>query len=139
MSPPTAAEIAALVDAARAIRGRAYAPYSKYHVGAALLAEDGSIHPGVNVENSAYPTGVCAERTALGAAVTAGATRFRAVAVVTEPPPGDEPAAPCGNCRQGLAEFGIDMTVILAGPSGEPIVTTLKELLPRAFTKQDLR
>jgi cytidine deaminase len=129
-----------LIEAGRAVRGRAYAPYSGFQVGAALLDQDGRIHLGVNVENSAYPTGQCAERTALGAAVTAGAQRFSAIAIVTPLDSSSQPGSPCGNCRQALSEFGIGLTVVLAGPQpGDPIVTTtLAELLPRSFGRGNL-
>src|SRR5262245_7662435 len=128
----------ALVEAARAVRANAYAPYSRYRVGAALLAEDGRIFLGVNVENSAYPSCLCAEHGAIAAAVAAGAHKFRAIAIVTEPKPGAQPGAPCGKCRQVLSEFGLDLVVILAGLSGAHETTTLRELFPRAFTAEDL-
>lgn len=135
--PP--AEVAALIEAARAIRPRAYAPYSNYRVGAALLAEDGRMFTGVNVENSAYPTCMCAERNAIGAAVTAGARRFTAVAVVTELDSKGQPGTPCGACRQALSELAADMVVYLAGPDGDaPIAIALTELLPRAFSAENL-
>jgi cytidine deaminase len=130
--------IDALLEAARAVRANAWAPYSKYLVGAALLADDGRIFTGVNMENSAYPSSLCAEHNALGSAISAGARRFSAIAVVTEPKPGAPFGSPCGKCRQVLAEFGLDLTVYLAGPSGPHETTTLRELLPRAFTAEDL-
>jgi len=118
-----------LVEAARRVRANAYAPYSGYRVGAAVLSEDGRVFAGCNVENGSYPLSVCAERNAVAAAVAAGA-RPVAVAVVTAPPA----AAPCGACRQVLAEFSLEMPVILAEPEG-PAATPLplSELLPRAF------
>lgn len=128
----------ALIEAARAARANAYAPYSQYKVGAALLAEDGRIFLGVNVENSAYPSGLCAEHNAVGTAVAAGARKFEAIAVVTDPKPGAAPGSPCGKCRQVLAEFGLDLMVILAGPSGPHETVKLSALLPRAFTPGDL-
>src|SRR5262245_35033065 len=133
-------DMAALVDAARRVRAHAHAPYSKYKVGAALLAADGRVFLGVNVENSAYPTSLCAEHNAIGTAVTAGARAFKAVAVVTEPKPGARPGAPCGKCRQALAEFGLDLIVVLASPdpSVPPELVVLSDLLPRAFTARDL-
>ena len=87
----------ALLEAARAVRSFAYAPYSGYRVGAAIRTKDGRVFVGVNVENSAYPTCICAEVNALSSAVAAGATDFEAIAVVTEPPEGKPPGAPCGN------------------------------------------
>jgi cytidine deaminase len=131
-------DYAELVEAARAVRARAYAPYSRFHVGAALLADDGSVHLGVNVENAAYPTSICAERNALGAAVTAGRRRFEAVAIALPLNKDGTPGSPCGQCRQALAEFGLDLVVLLAGPSGEVVRSSLADLLPRAFGPADL-
>lgn len=126
------ADVQALVDAARAARSQAYAPYSGYAVGAALLAADGRRFCGVNVENASYGATCCAERTALFAAVTAGARDFIALALVTE---GDEPAPPCGLCRQALAEFSPDLAIYLAGPTGEAYRrTSLAALFPEAFS-----
>jgi len=133
------AEISALVAAAREIRPRAYAPYSGYFVGAALQADDGRIFAAVNVENSAYPTCMCAERNAIGAAVAAGSRRFVAVAVVTELDKNGQPGTPCGACRQALSELGTGMTVYLAGPEGDAVTALpLAELLPRAFNAENL-
>jgi cytidine deaminase len=134
----TAREFQDLVAKAAAARASAHAPYSGYRVGAALLSTDGRIFTGVNVENSAYPTCICAETCALGSAVAAGATSFVAIAIVTEPPPGQLPGAPCGNCRQALSEFGLDLSVVLASVSGEAETMSLRDLLPRAFTAEDL-
>ena len=126
-----------LVDAARAARERAYAPYSGYTVGAALLAEDGSIHAAGNVENGIPALGVCAERAAVAAAVNAGGRKLRALAVVTESSP---PARPCGVCRQTLAEFaGDDLPVLCFNGAGEREETTLGELLPSPFRFAELR
>jgi cytidine deaminase len=138
MENPSSVDIEALVRAAREVRANAWAPYSHYRVGAALLASDGRVFLGVNVENSAYPTSLCAEHGAIAAAVTAGARSFSAVAVVTQPKPGGQPGAPCGKCRQALAEFGTDLLVILAGAEGPATTVSLAELLPRAFTGADL-
>jgi cytidine deaminase len=118
-----------LVEAAASVRRRAHAPYSNFAVGAAVLDGDGGIHCGCNVENASYGLSVCAERNAVAAAVAAGAAKLVAVAVVTATSP---PASPCGACRQVLAEFA-DMTVILSNPEGEYSVTSVAELLPRAF------
>jgi cytidine deaminase len=107
-------------------------------VGAALRADDGRIFAGVNVENGAYPTGLCAERAAIAVAVAAGARRFTAIAIVTAPNRHGRPAAPCGQCRQALAEFGLDLEVILAGPEGAAETHALRALLPLAFTGEDL-
>jgi cytidine deaminase len=123
----------ALIAAARRARARAYAPYSRFTVGAAVLDERGRIHAGCNVENASYGLTVCAERNAVAAAVAAGARRIAAVAVVT----GADPAAPpCGACRQVLAELGTDNTPVLLAPprAALPIERwRLGALLPRTF------
>lgn len=124
----------ALVSAARAAMERAYAPYSGFRVGAAIEAEDGTIYMGCNIENASYGLTICAERAAVAAAVTAGARRFRRVAVVTET---DPPAAPCGACRQVLSEFGSTIEVRSVGPATERR-WTLAELLPDAFGPEQL-
>lgn len=111
----------------------AYAPYSGFRVGAALEAEDGRVFTGCNVENASYPVTICAERVALGAAIAAGASRFRRVAIVSS---GKRVASPCGMCRQALAEFGLDVEVTSRTVDGERATWTLQELLPEAF---DLR
>jgi cytidine deaminase len=127
-------QAAALVAAARRARRRAYAPYSRYPVGAAVLAADGTVFSGANVENASYGLAVCAERVAIFTAAAAGRRRLRAVAVVTGSP---EPAAPCGACRQVMAEFGVQ-TVYLAGPRGPYRERPLSDLLPDAFTAKAL-
>jgi cytidine deaminase len=119
-----------LVAAATAIRDRAYAPYSQFRVGAALLLARNEVVTGCNVENASFGLSVCAERNTVAAAVAGGATSFLALAVVTDVSP---PASPCGACRQVLAEFG-DFPVILANPSNERRVTSVAELLPEAFS-----
>jgi len=123
-----------LVATARGVMKNAYAPYSKFHVGAALEAADGRVFVGTNVESASYGLTICAERMALGAAVAAGARSFRRIAVTTDV---DPPAAPCGACRQLLAEFGLQLDVISAGPQSEQR-WTLADLLPAAFTKESL-
>jgi cytidine deaminase len=133
--PPVldAARVRALVSAARRVRAHALAPYSNFSVGAAVLAEDGSIHVGCNVENASYGLTVCAERNAVAAAVATGARRILAVAVVTEARPA---ASPCGACRQVLAEVAADDAVVLLAPArGQGGVERLRlgDLLPRAF------
>jgi len=125
------AEREALLAAARAVRRRAHAPYSKFQVGAAVRDERGRIHVGCNVENASYGLTVCAERNAVAAAVAAGARRVRAVAVASGARP---PATPCGACRQVLAELGApDTEVFIAGANGPARRTTLRALLPQAF------
>jgi cytidine deaminase len=125
----TPAQQAQLVKAARAVRRRAHAPYSKFRVGAAVLDERGRVHVGCNVENASYGLTVCAERNAVAAAVAAGAKRIRAVAVCT-----DTGGTPCGACRQVLAERGDAATaILLTRPTGAARATTLGALLPQAF------
>jgi cytidine deaminase len=124
-----------LIDAARAAQRRAYAPYSNFHVGAALESEDGTIYTGCNVENASYGLTICAERAAICAAVTAGARKFRRAVVVSDV---DPPAAPCGACRQVLAEFGQELRIDAVGPAGT-VSWTIAQLLPAAFGKEQLR
>lgn len=124
----------ALVAAAREARGRAYAPYSRYPVGAAALTSGGGVFVGANVENASYGLSMCAERVAIFQAVAAGHRKVRAVAVITA---GPEPAAPCGACRQVMAEFGVEV-VYLATPRGAFRRRSLRHLLPEAFTAADL-
>lgn len=121
----------ALIEAALRVRRNAYAPYSNFAVGAALRAEDGRVFVGANVENAAYPEGICAEAAALGALVAAGARRIVAAAVASA---GDEPCPPCGGCRQKLAEFaGPETPVLLATPDGVRRTLSLGGLLPQSF------
>jgi cytidine deaminase len=120
---------AALLAAATAARANAYAPYSKFSVGAALACDDGSVVTGVNVENASYGMTMCAERTAVFAAVASGRTHFVAVAVAG--PPGVL-TPPCGACRQVLAEFGTDTRVLYTTPEGHA-ETTVGALLPATF------
>ena len=125
-----------LAAAARAVRARAWAPYSGFRVGAAVLA-GGSVHRGCNVENASYGLTVCAERNAVAAAVAAGAKRIDAVAVASGTTP---PTPPCGACLQVLAELGgPGTTVLLLGARGSRAETTLGALLPRAFGRRFLR
>ena len=114
---------------------RAYAPYSHFKVGAALLATDGSITDGCNVENAAYPAGICAERGAVAGAVARGNQSFAALLIATE---ADEPTPPCGICRQVLEEFSPHMVIVSATRGGREIRWTLDELLPKAFTPHSL-
>ncbi len=123
-----------LVEAAMQARQWAYAPYSHYAVGAALLTESGKIYEGVNIENAAYPTTICAERVAVFKAVSEGERRFVAIAVVTS-----NGGTPCGSCRQVLAEFGVDTVVVIADSNGHVIgEQTVADLLPGAFLPGDL-
>lgn len=130
----TQAQRSELVGQAVQARRHAYAPYSNYPVGAALLTENGKVYAGVNVENAAYPTGMCAERTAIFKAVSEGERRFAALAVVTE-----NAGTPCGSCRQVLSEFGLDTLILIADAGGRIVSeTTVAALLPRAFGPGDL-
>jgi len=123
-----------LIQTAIHARRWAYVPYSNYAVGAALLTASGKIYDGVNIENAAYPVTVCAERTAVFKAVSEGERDFTAIAVVTE-----NGGAPCGSCRQGLAEFGLDTVVLIADAEGNvQQETTVNALLPGAFTPKYL-
>lgn len=134
MTTLTPEQRADLIEQARQARRHAYAPYSNYPVGAALLAESGKVYLGVNVENAAYPVGMCAERTALFAAVAHGERAFRAIAVVTE-----DGGSPCGSCRQALSEFGLGTVVWIADARGRLTgETTVGDLLPKAFGPANL-
>ena len=123
----------ALIAQARAARERAYAPYSKYAVGAAVLGRSGRVYTGCNVENAVYPLVTCAERTAVVKAVSEGEREFTAVAVVTE-----NGGSPCGSCRQILREFGSDTVVLIADVEGNCRETTVDALLPDSFSVADL-
>ena len=114
---------------------RAYAPYSNFRVGAALLASDGSVVEGCNVENASFPAGSCAERVAVGAAITRGVRDFVALAVVTE---ATEPTPPCGVCRQVLMEFAPELPVLSATMGGAEARWSVSDLLPHAFTPTSL-
>jgi cytidine deaminase len=123
-----------LIDAAVQARQWAYAPYSHYAVGAALITASGRVYDGVNVENAAYPTTMCAERVAVYKAVSEGERDFLAIAVVTS-----NAGSPCGSCRQVLAEFSLETVVLIANSEGNLVQeTTVGELLPGAFTPKDL-
>ena len=125
-----------MVRVARANIPRAYAPYSGFHVGAAVLNEDGEVRPGVNIENASYPLSVCAERNAVASMVLAGQRKILAVAVATGAP---TPTPPCGGCRQVLWEFGdADTPVVAEGADGVRARWRLEDLLPHAFGPDDL-
>ena len=125
-----------LLDAARAVRENAYAPYSRFKVGAAIRGASGAIYRGVNVENVAYPEGTCAEAGAIAAMVAAGETELVEVAVIADSP---EPVPPCGGCRQKLTEFGTGSTpVTLATTEGKQFATTIAELLPGRFDQSHM-
>ncbi|HEY2848662.1 MAG TPA: cytidine deaminase [Gemmatimonadaceae bacterium] len=132
MSADAGARLRAAADGAMA---RAYAPYSGFRVGAALLAADGTVIAGCNVENSSYPAGICAERGALAAAVALGHREFTHLALASE---ADEPSAPCGMCRQALVEFAPDIEISSRTTSGAEARWSLADLLPHPFTPQSL-
>jgi cytidine deaminase len=123
-----------LIAAAQKVMERAYSPYSKFRVGAALEADDGTVFTGCNVENASFSPTICAERSAMAAAVSAGKRRFRRIAITSD---AAEPISPCGLCRQFMAEFGTGLTVISLGTKGDTKTWTLAELLPAAFTGAD--
>jgi cytidine deaminase len=125
-----------LIAAAIGVRQCAYAPYSQFKVGAALLAESGEIYSGCNVENASYGATICAERAAVVKAVSAGEQAFQAIALVYDQ---KEMAVPCGVCRQVLSEFNMAMTVIMANTAGEYESSTMQELLPCSFKKSSLK
>ncbi|MGM0897108.1 MAG: cytidine deaminase [Bacillota bacterium] len=125
-----------LMEQAIAARGNAYVPYSKFPVGAALLSKDGKVYTGCNIENAGYSLTNCAERTAVFKAVSEGVKQFKALAVAADT---KGPVAPCGACRQVLVEFcAPDMPVYLTNLEGAVSETTIAELLPGAFTTEDL-
>lgn len=114
---------------------RAYAPYSSFHVGAALLGTDGSVTEACNVENSAFPVGTCAERAALAGAVARGVRTFRAIVIATN---AEEPTPPCGMCRQALIEFSPEIEIISVTRGGKEARWRLSDLLPHAFSPRSL-
>ena len=124
-----------LIELANEARRRAYVPHSHYPVRAALRTKSGRVYTGVNIENAAYPTTICAERVAVFKAVSEGEREFEVLALVT-----DNGGSPCGACRQALAEFGLDTVVLIADGKGKLLqVMTVDELLPGAFTPKDLQ
>lgn len=125
-----------LISVAAASRQRAYAPYSGFKVGAAILTKEGRYYTGCNIENASYSLTCCAERVALFKAVSNGERYFEAIAVTAGT---DDYCAPCGACRQALAEFSLKIKVFMANKSGEYRVKTIDELLPEAFQKSGLR
>lgn len=125
-----------LIAQSKVARENAYVPYSKFKVGAALLTEDGKVYHGCNIENSSYGLANCAERTAIFKAVSEGVKRFAAIAIVADTV---GPCSPCGACRQVISEFcAPDMPVYLTNLKGDIQHTTVGELLPGAFTPEDL-
>ncbi|EZP76191.1 cytidine deaminase [Parageobacillus genomosp. 1] len=125
-----------LIEEAKKAREYAYVPYSKFKVGAALLTKDGKVYRGCNIENAAYSMCNCAERTALFKAYSEGDTEFAALAVIADTP---RPVPPCGACRQVISELcPSDMKVILANLNGDIMELTVNELLPQAFSAEDM-
>jgi len=125
-----------LLDDAGAVRPLAYAPYSRFQVGAAIRAASGRVYAGVNVENAAYPEGTCAEAGAIAAMIAGGDTVIAEVAVIADAP---EPVTPCGGCRQKLAEFaGPEVRVTMANLQGATRIMTMAELLPGAFRSSQM-
>jgi cytidine deaminase len=122
-----------LIASATAAREQAYAPYSNFKVGAALLGKSGRVYTGCNVENAAYGPSMCAERTAVFKAVSEGEREFEAIAVITE-----NGVSPCGTCRQVMVEFAPDMTVVISDTQGNTRITTVRDLLPDGFTPDQL-
>lgn len=130
------ADYGRLIEAATEARKKAYAPYSKFQVGAAVLCDDGTIFTGCNVENASYGLTCCAERTAIFKAVSEGHRKFQAIAIVLDSP---DPSAPCGACRQVIFEFGPHIDVVMANVGSKKVdVMKITELIPRAFGPSSL-
>ncbi len=128
-------EFKKLIKEAEKARKRAYTPYSKFKVGAAVLCDDGKIFTGCNIENASFGMSVCAERVAIFKAVSEGSTKFEAIAVIGDT---DKPCSPCGACRQVISEFGEDIPLIMANLKGDVKIKKIGDLLPEAFGKKDL-
>lgn len=125
-----------LIAEAKKARERAYVPYSKFPVGAALMTESGDIYTGCNIENAAYPVTCCAERVAIFKAISEGHTDINQMAVIADTP---RPTSPCGSCRQVMSElFSDDVTIYLANVNGDTLTVTMSELLPLAFDAHDI-
>jgi len=128
-------EFKKLIKEAEKARKKAYTPYSKFQVGAAVLCADGKIFTGCNIENASFGLTVCAERVAIFKAISEGSTKFEAITVIGDT---DKPCSPCGACRQVISEFGEDIPLIMANLKGDVKIKKIKELLPEAFGKNDL-
>jgi cytidine deaminase len=124
-----------LIKEAKKARKKAYTPYSKFKVGAAVLSADGKIFTGCNIENASFGLAVCAERVAIFKAISEGSIKFKAIAVIGDT---DKPCSPCGACRQVISEFGENIPLIMANLKGDVKIKKIKELLPEAFSKNDL-
>ena len=121
--------------AADAARANAYAPYSGFHVGAAIRASSGKVYAGANVENSSFTVGICAERSAMAAAVSSGDRAFDEIVLVSD---AEEPVVPCGACRQALSEFAPALRIVSHGTNGKTAEWSLAELLPRQFRLNEM-
>ena len=128
-------DLSSLRERALSAMERAYAPYSRFKVGAALVAIDGSIHEACNVENAAFPAGTCAERAAISSAIAHGVRKFTKIVIAST---ADEPTPPCGMCRQALIEFAPELEVISVTKGGKEAHWRLTELLPQAFSPSSL-
>jgi cytidine deaminase len=135
VEPEADRQVTLLRERALSVMARAYAPYSRFPVGAALLGSDGSITEGCNVESAAYPSGACAERSALAAAVARGVRTFELLVIATD---ADAPAPPCGMCRQALIEFAPHLDIVSITTGGRQARWRLADLLPHAFTPDSL-
>ena len=124
-----------LIKEAERAKKKAYTPYSKFKVGAAVLCADGKIFTGCNIENASFGLTVCAERVAIFKAISEGSTKFEAIAVISDT---EKPCSPCGACRQVMSEFCEDAPLIMANSKGDVKIKKVKELLPEAFGKNDL-
>ncbi len=124
-----------LIKVAEKARKRAYTPYSKFKVGAAILSSDGKIFTGCNIENASFGLTVCAERVAILKAISEGSSKFEAIAIVGDT---NRPCSPCGACRQVISEFGKDIKIIMYNLKGDIKIKKIDELLPEAFNKNDL-
>ena len=124
-----------LIKEAEKARKRAYTPYSKFKVGAAVLCDDGKIFTGCNIENASFGLALCAERVAIFKAVSEGSTKFEAIAVIGDT---DKPCSPCGACRQVISEFDENIPLIMANLKGDVKIKKIGDLLPEAFGKKDL-
>lgn len=125
-----------LIEQAKKAMQNAYVPYSNFRVGAAVLMKSGKTYTGANIENSSYGATICAERVAIFKAISEGETEIMEIAVVTET---ETPSSPCGICRQVIAEFSDDAIIFLSNTKGDVIETSLKKLLPMAFTRKSLK
>ncbi|MEK7401401.1 MAG: cytidine deaminase [Gemmatimonadota bacterium] len=134
-APVAGPDLASLRERALSAMERAYAPYSRFKVGAALVGEDGSVYEACNVENAAFPAGTCAERAAISAAVAHGVRRFAKLVIASS---AEDPTPPCGMCRQALIEFAPDLEIVSVTRNGKEAHWRLTELLPQAFSPRSL-